>query len=1196
MKMLSPPVRTEPARSYDLARVMARHRLFSGLILAAICLLPQIRSAELFGPAGATFGVGDKPGSVAVADLNADGILDVAVANFDDFHVDLLYGDGLGGFRPATTIAIGERQAFIVEADFNADGARDLAVTLPRIFSVDDGAVRILLGDRAGGFNLGQEIPVQQNPRTIAVADLNGDGAVDLAVANRNSSSVSILLGDGRGEFSREHDLPVSALPFGLAAGEFDGDGDLDLAVAHFSCDGTVSVLEGDGTGSFEPANVVEVGPGPTSIAVGDFDTNGLPDLALSNSHLGCGPSSAGSLSILIGDGELNFERLADIDLGGQPASVVVDDFNADGAVDLVVTRPEHDLVSVLLGDGGGGFSRTADLGAGADPQAVGVGDFDSDGATDLAVSNFFEFSVTSLLGDGIGGFLQAPLIRVDVAPRFVARGDFNEDGLTDLALTARRFTPDGVFSHGAVVIHEGDGTGGFSSIHESIVGDDPSYIVVADFDGDGHDDLAVSSFDDSLTILGGDGTGKFEQLSQQMVGASPTAMLAGRLDADEKIDLATTNSIGNAVNLFIGDGNGEFERREILLDPGSSPHSLALGLFDGDEHEDLAVALRSHAKVGILSGDGAGGFTLERRIPVERNAAPTSIVAADFNGDAMTDLALANNSRKSVSVLLRQGNRGFRLLPEITVGIRPLFLEAGDFNDDALVDLAVTNSASASVSILLGDGEGGFVRPPDVTVASGPSALSVADLDGAGGIDIAVANTSGDSVSLLFNQLVKRSDLNGSNRTDGFDVNTVQRLAGLAIADPGYQRNADIDLNGIIDGHDLALVADRFGEFNKVASPLRAEMEEQADPEPETITFKAVSTEGDQLSVAIDVNQSPALVASGELTVTFLPDDGEPGQVLEWIGFEPGSYLSGGVGQSYDVRADFPGRTEVTAVRLPPDLALAGSGTLLTLIFEAKRAGDALLEFGDGSHLLDGEGSVVVPPEKFIGGAAVSVAATAGGPPGQKIGFAPALLDFGQVEPGEISRRTLRISNFGFSELEVLDVTSVLPEFSSFFSAGFAIPPFGSVEIPVEFSHEATGLFSVDLVIESSDPQNRLVRVPMLARTGLPLIGSPLRIDFGRVRLGSSETQRLILTNRGETALDLTRIATSDQRFSAVSSSSSIAPDETVFVDVSFQATAGGEAHGLLQLEFDVAAERKVVIGLSAAVERGRPPEGKTP
>ncbi len=235
---------------------------------------------------------------------------------------------------------------------------------------------------------------------------------------------------------------------------------------------------------------------------------------------------------------------------------------------------------------------------------------------------------------------------------------------------------------------------------------------------------------------------------------------------------------------------------------------------------------------------------------------------------------------------------------------------------------------------------------------------------------------------------------------------------------------------------------------------------------------------------------------------MTFEPTDEQPGQVLgqvlEVAGFEPGSYLAGSVGQiisKFDTAT--PGRVEVGVTRLPAgDQTGSGEQPLMNLFFRARREGDAELDFAPfrrGQPTLLDAADQEVSGVSFLGGVDVSVVdALGGGPPGQKIGFAPELLDFGQVDVGATSRKTLRISNFGFSELEVVDVASSLPEFTSFFVSSFTVPPFGFVELTVEFSPASPGMLSGDLMVESDDPQQPdtdgdgfgEVRVPLLGRS----------------------------------------------------------------------------------------------------------------
>ena len=356
---------------------------------------------------------------------------------------------------------------------------------------------------------------------SVAVGDFNGDGNLDLAVADSYTGTVTLLKGDGAGNFTPFPGSPVAvgsgpySGPFSVAVGDFNGDGNLDLAVANFG-DGTVAILLGDGTGEFTPAAtpIVTVGSDrnsePFSIAVGDFTGDGVLDLAVANSN-------EGTVSILVNDGAGNFSPAATptVAVGVSPLSVVVGDFLGNGKLDLAVvnqfgndaTESSPGTVSILLGDGTGGFTPAATLPVGYSPYAVAVGDFNGDGVLDLAVANSCgndllcnnsPGTVSILLGDGTGSFSAAASspITVGVNPRFVAAGDFNGDGSLDLAVAN--------FNDDTVTILKGDGAGNFAPATTSPipVGVNPSSVAVGDFNGDGNPDLAVANFSDGTVSV----------------------------------------------------------------------------------------------------------------------------------------------------------------------------------------------------------------------------------------------------------------------------------------------------------------------------------------------------------------------------------------------------------------------------------------------------------------------------------------------------------------------------------------------------------------------------------------------------------------------------------------------------------------------------------------------------------------------
>jgi hypothetical protein len=181
---------------------------------------------------------------VVVGDFNADGMLDALVAGggtakYQGSGVNVSLGNGDGTFKPGSAISLGKNLSAILAADFNGDGKLDFAVT-----DSAGNAVMILLGNGDGTFGPPTTIPVGNQPDAIITGDFNNDGKLDLAIANYGDGTVTLLLGNGDGTFTLASGSPyaVGNGPVAIAAADFNGDGKLDLAVAN-STDGTISIL-----------------------------------------------------------------------------------------------------------------------------------------------------------------------------------------------------------------------------------------------------------------------------------------------------------------------------------------------------------------------------------------------------------------------------------------------------------------------------------------------------------------------------------------------------------------------------------------------------------------------------------------------------------------------------------------------------------------------------------------------------------------------------------------------------------------------------------------------------------------------------------------------------------------------------------------------------------------------------------------
>src|SRR6266700_2921229 len=247
----------------------------------------------------------------------------------------------------------------------------------------------------------------KNGPSGIAVGDFNGDGKLDLAVANYGDNSFSVLLGNGDGTFQPPRTLPIGTHPALVAVGDFNGDGKPDLAISSVG-DNTVSVLLGNGDGTFLAPQVTPVGLNPWYFAVGDFNGDGKLDLAVADygCPLDCTSSPSNTVTVLLGNGNGTFLPGPSLTVGNGPAGVAVGDFNGDGKPDLAVANLNDNTLSILLGNGDGTFQAPQTFaGVGTKPYFVAVGDFNRDGKPDLVITNHLGNTVTVLLGNGDGTF-----------------------------------------------------------------------------------------------------------------------------------------------------------------------------------------------------------------------------------------------------------------------------------------------------------------------------------------------------------------------------------------------------------------------------------------------------------------------------------------------------------------------------------------------------------------------------------------------------------------------------------------------------------------------------------------------------------------------------------------------------------------------------------------------------------------------
>jgi hypothetical protein len=398
----------------------------------------------------------------------------------------------------------------------------------------------------------------------------------------------------------------------------------------------------------------------------------------------------------------------------------------------------------------------------GINPRAVTVADFNNDGQPDLAVVNQGPFStgqgsLSVLLGNGDGSF--QPAVTTDVlnsgpgtgVAASVAVGDFNGDGLADVALnTAGPAGP-------AVEVLLGNGDGSFQPNHLILsVGPTPLSVAVGDFDGNGAlDVVAANSSSGTLSLLLGNGDGTFRPRIDLAVGGAPRAVAVGDFNGDGLPDVVAAQQLSDTVSVLLGNGDGTFAPPLVFAASGEdfTPDSMAVGDVNGDGRPDLVIKslsfLDSDAfEVGVLLGNGDGTFQGPILAPAQPGASG-GLALGDFNGDGLTDAAVAENEPPfnpgDLAVFFGNGDGTFQpnlRLNLLTGGTDPEGVAAADLNGDGLVDLVAANISPNTVGVLLNDSTGAVAAKTSTTLSTstatavfGQTELLTATVDSQAGV-----------------------------------------------------------------------------------------------------------------------------------------------------------------------------------------------------------------------------------------------------------------------------------------------------------------------------------------------------------------------------------------------------------------------------------------------------------------------------
>jgi subtilisin family serine protease len=733
------------------------------------------------------------PTAVAAGDLNGDGIPDWVVSNGGSNNLWVYLGQGDGSFTQATVIPLtGQSPLAVALTDLRGVGKLDIVVA-----EADSESVGVLLGNGDGTFAREQTYFIPGAPISLAIADLNHDGHLDVLAGVLQDSNAPVsgplvtLPGDGKGNLGAPVYEPFSGgfliTPQSIAVADFEKNGKLDVVLVDPSLGAIVFV--NDGTGLLKAGQPIfpALAISPEIVVAGDVNEDGCPDVVVLD--------SLDISRVFLGNCDGTFQAQSDqIGEGDLAWAATLADVNGDGHLDLVYAgvwadtgygQTAGNLLAVSFGDGKGNFGPAQVYRGGQTSFGLAVSDFNRDGHPDIITANQDSDSATIFLNDGKGGFGMPEGEYTGYINGNNSSGpvnapfgsfypiDVNGDGSPDLVLLQVGPGYPNPFQ-AAVMLNDGTGHFGpaiFSPVAEGTFG--VTDFLLADFRNTGHPDLVtISSYfgegsAPQLIFAPNAGGGSFAPpASIPVSGSLPNAILAaGDFNRDGNLDLAIAS--GSTITIYLGRGDGTFTPQSpITISQGLQ--GLWVGDFNGDGKLDLLGWSYSNGvpfennNVYELLGNGDGTFKPENL--VIQNLTNPGVIDVNHDGrpdvidNQQPEVAYPNGlASPKFSIYLCQPDGSFVLTnsyaPYTGITAEPTTLGTplgarfpvwiGDFNGDGNIDLAAIQQASgyptgvAYVQFLLGNGDGTFTPTYETYFLNASRPTTAFDVTGDGRTDL---------------------------------------------------------------------------------------------------------------------------------------------------------------------------------------------------------------------------------------------------------------------------------------------------------------------------------------------------------------------------------------------------------------------------------------------------------------------------